>query len=41
MWHSSGLRGFTTRIEGSTDLSALEGASYVIGARQGVRVSPV
>jgi malate dehydrogenase len=30
MWHSSGLRGFTTRIEGSTDLSALEGASYVI-----------
>ncbi|WP_454617637.1 malate dehydrogenase [Bradyrhizobium cenepequi] len=30
MWHSAGLRGFTTRIEGSTDLSALEGASYVI-----------
>jgi malate dehydrogenase len=30
MWHSSGLRGFTTRIEGSTDLSALEGASYVV-----------
>ena len=30
MWHSSGLRGFTTRIEGSTELSALEGASYVV-----------
>jgi len=30
MWHSSGLRGFTTQIEGSTDLSALEGAGYVV-----------
>ena len=30
MWHSAGLRGFTTRIEGSTELSALEGASYVV-----------
>ncbi|MGY4400729.1 malate dehydrogenase [Bradyrhizobium sp. USDA 3315] len=30
MWHSSGLRGFTTRIEGSTDLAALEEARYVV-----------
>jgi len=30
MWHSSGLRGFTTRIEGSTELSALQGADYVV-----------
>lgn len=30
MWHSAGLRGFTTRIEGSTDLSALQGARYVV-----------
>jgi malate dehydrogenase len=30
MWHSSGLRAFTTRIEGSTDLSALRGANYVV-----------
>ena len=30
MWHSSGLRGFTTKIEGSTDLSALEGADFVV-----------
>ena len=30
MWHSAGLRGFTTRIEGSTDLAALEEASYVV-----------
>ncbi|MGY8683413.1 malate dehydrogenase [Bradyrhizobium sp. UFLA05-153] len=30
MWHSASLRGFTTKIEGSTDLSALEGASYII-----------
>jgi malate dehydrogenase len=30
MWHSASLRGFTTRIEGSTDLSALEGARYVV-----------
>jgi malate dehydrogenase len=30
MWHSAGLRGFTTRIEGSTDLAALEGADYIV-----------
>jgi malate dehydrogenase len=30
MWHSSGLRNFTTRIEGSTELSALRGADYVV-----------
>lgn len=30
MWHSASLRGFTTRIEGGTDLSALEGAKYVV-----------
>jgi malate dehydrogenase len=30
MWHSAPLRGFMTRIEGSTDLSALDGASYVV-----------
>lgn len=30
MWHSASLRGFTTRIEGSTDLSAIEGAKYVV-----------
>ena len=30
MWHSSGLRGFTTRIEGSTELSALQGADYIV-----------
>ncbi|WP_454625388.1 malate dehydrogenase [Bradyrhizobium cenepequi] len=30
MWHSAGLRGFTTRIEGSTELSAIDGASYVV-----------
>jgi malate dehydrogenase len=30
MWHSASLRGFTTRIEGSTDLSALEGARYIV-----------
>ena len=30
MWHSASLRGFTTRIEGGTDLSALEGARYVV-----------
>jgi malate dehydrogenase len=30
MWHSASLRGFTTRIEGSTDLAALEGARYVV-----------
>lgn len=30
MWHSSGLRGFTTRIEGNTELSALQGADYIV-----------
>ncbi|UGY16319.1 malate dehydrogenase [Bradyrhizobium septentrionale] len=30
MWHSAPLRRFTTRIEGSTDLSALEGARYIV-----------
>src|SRR5262249_36218544 len=30
MGHSASLRGFTTRIEGSTDLSALKGARYVV-----------
>jgi malate dehydrogenase len=30
MWHSSGLRNFTTRIEGSTELSALQGADYIV-----------
>ena len=30
MWHSSGLRSFTTRIEGSTELSALQGADYIV-----------
>jgi malate dehydrogenase len=30
MWHSSALRGFTTRIEGSTELSALQGADYIV-----------
>lgn len=30
MWHSASLRRFTTRIEGSTDLSALEGARYIV-----------
>jgi malate dehydrogenase len=30
MWHSSGLRNFTTRIEGGTELSALQGADYIV-----------
>ena len=30
MWHSASLRGFTTRIEGSSELSALEGAGYIV-----------
>jgi malate dehydrogenase len=30
MWHSASLRGFTTRIEGSADLSAITGADYVV-----------
>jgi len=30
MWHSASLRGFTTRIEGSAELSALAGADYVV-----------
>ena len=40
MWHSSGLRGFTTKIEGSTDLSALEGAEFVVVTAEGVRRQP-
>lgn len=30
MWHSASLRGFTTRIEGAPDLSALAGADYIV-----------
>ena len=30
MWHSASLRGFTTVIEGSTELSALAGADYIV-----------
>lgn len=30
MWHSAGLRGFDTRVEGSQDLSALAGADYIV-----------
>jgi malate dehydrogenase len=30
MWHSASLRGFTTRVEGATDLSAIAGADYVV-----------
>jgi malate dehydrogenase len=30
MWHSASLRGFTTRVEGSADLSALAGADYIV-----------
>ena len=30
MWHSASLRGFTTRIEGSAELSALAGADYIV-----------
>ena len=30
MWHSAALRGFTTRIEGNTELAALKGVDYVV-----------
>jgi malate dehydrogenase len=30
MWHSASLRGFTTRVEGSADLSAIAGADYIV-----------
>jgi malate dehydrogenase len=30
MWHSASLREFTTRIEGSADLSAVAGADYIV-----------
>ncbi len=30
MWHGAGLRGFTTLIEGSTDMAALAGADYIV-----------
>jgi len=30
MWHSASLRAFTTRIEGSAELSAIVGADYVV-----------
>jgi malate dehydrogenase len=30
MWHSASLRGFTTRIEGSVELSTIMGADYVV-----------
>jgi len=30
MWHSASIRGFTTRIEGGIDLSAIMGADYVV-----------
>jgi malate dehydrogenase len=30
MWHSSGLRGFTTQVKGATDLSALSGVDYIV-----------
>jgi malate dehydrogenase len=30
MWHSASLRGFTTRIEGSVELSAIMGADYIV-----------
>lgn len=30
MWHSAGLRGFDTRVEGSQELSALAGADYIV-----------
>jgi malate dehydrogenase len=30
MWHSAGLRGFDTHVEGSEQLSALAGADYVV-----------
>jgi len=30
MWHSAGLRGFTTKVKGSGDLSALAGVDYIV-----------
>lgn len=30
MWHSAGLRGFTTRVTGTDDLSALRGVDYIV-----------
>ena len=30
MWHSASLRGFTTRIEGSVEMSAISGADYIV-----------
>jgi malate dehydrogenase len=30
MWHSAGLRGFTTQVRGASDLSALSGVDYVV-----------
>lgn len=30
IWHSSGLRGFTTRVIGSDDLSAVAGVDYIV-----------
>jgi malate dehydrogenase len=30
MWHSAGLRGFTTQVRGASDLSALSGVDYIV-----------
>lgn len=30
IWHSAALRNFTTRLEGSTDLAALDGADFIV-----------
>jgi malate dehydrogenase len=30
MWHSAGLRGFTTRVRGASDLSALADVDYIV-----------
>jgi malate dehydrogenase len=30
MWHSAGLRGFTTQVKGASDLSALSGVDYIV-----------
>lgn len=30
MWHSAGLRKFTTRVEGSAEMEALAGADYIV-----------
>jgi malate dehydrogenase len=30
MWHSAGLRGFTTRVKGASDLSALADVDYIV-----------